>query len=133
MDSGIDQQEQAAFFEFVTVGPTLPDGLAKDVMAAVAADQERLSTAWNADPRSAPDGLDQAAAILAKFPVAEARTFAAVLIIIGSNVALASGGGLLGRGPLGIMEQGALAGIAQRFGVSVEDAQQLLRGDAAKG
>lgn len=134
MDSGIDERERQAFFDFVRSGPKLPDGVASDVMASIASDLDGISQAWDADPRSLPDGLDQTAVLLAKLPFAEARTFAAVLMVIALNVARASGGGgLFSRGPIGIMERGALSGMAQRFKITAEEAERLLSETHAQG
>ncbi|MEP7378518.1 MAG: hypothetical protein ABI725_03050 [Chloroflexota bacterium] len=126
MDSGIDPAEQQALLAFLASGAPSSDGLAKDVFASVASDFNGLGAAWNADSRSAPDGLDQTAAIVARLPPTERRAFAAVLIGLATNVANASGGGgFLNRGPMGMMEKAAIAGMLQRFGVTAEEIKDL--------
>jgi hypothetical protein len=120
IDGHIDQPERDAFDQVVAGAAPPGCELGALVMAEIRADLAGIVTAWNADPRSAPDGIRETVAILGRLPAAEATGFGAMLMEIGVRVAQASGGGIAG-GRIGIREGAALRGIAAMLGTGPVD------------
>jgi hypothetical protein len=126
IDSHIDAKERDAFRDFVEHA-TEPEGtLGAIVLNELRAEFDGAVSTWNADLRSAPDGLKEAAAILLKVAPTDATPFGSMLMEIGVRVAGASGGGMF-AGPIGMRERIALRGMAAVLGVDPAQAEQSAR------
>ncbi|MCI0437291.1 MAG: hypothetical protein L0271_27195 [Gemmatimonadetes bacterium] len=120
-DKNIDAKELEALAKEIQEAPLYKDPLVRELLMSVGADLSNLMTRYQADSRNVMVGLQDVAALLKRKASAEnADNFKKSLLLIGGNVAKASGGGLFKRDPVSDEEKKALLMIAMWLDLKLE-------------
>lgn len=120
-DGSIDKKEIAALAKELQEAVLFKEPLARDVLLSVATNFADVMSQYQADSRNAVTGLRDVADLLDKKASSQqADNFKKAVLLIGRNVAEASGGGLLGLGKkMSDQETSALALAAVTLRVSL--------------
>jgi hypothetical protein len=120
-DRNIDEKEIQALAKELQEAVLFKEPLVRDVLYSVASDFSNVMLQYKKDSRDTIVGLREAAGILDKKATSQqARNFKGAMLLIGRNVAGASGGGLLGLGSkISDEEKAALVLVAAALGVSL--------------
>jgi len=113
-DKNIDPKELEALAKEIQEAPLYKDELVREVLLSVGMDLSNLMTQYQADSRNVMVGLQDVAALLKRKASAEnGENFKKSLLLIGGNVAKASGGGgIFRRDPISDEEKKALVMVA---------------------
>lgn len=90
-DGKVDQNESAAFRLAMDNIGDIKGQLGREVAYTVTSDSDSIYAAWQADPRTAADGLKAAAAIVDRTPGDESNRYKGLLVWLAIKVAAASG------------------------------------------
>jgi hypothetical protein len=120
-DRKIDEKEIQALAKELQEAILFKEPLVRDVLLSVASDFSNVMLRYKKDSRDTIGGLREAASILdRKATPQQARNFKGAMLLIGRNVAEASGGGLLGLGSkMSDEEKTAFVLVAAALGVSL--------------
>lgn len=120
-DKTIDKKEVEAFTKAIQDAPLYKEPLVREVLMSVVIGFDSVMKEYNSDSRGVISGLGDTASVLDKKADPEqANNFKKALLLIGSEVAKASGGGgILKRDPVSGEERTALAWIALSLKVSL--------------
>ena len=98
-DRNIDKKEIEALAKELQEAILYKEPLVRDVLVSVATDFSNIMSQYKTDPRNVTTGLQDVADLLdKKVTPQQAQNFKKAMLLIGRNVAEASGGGLLGMG-----------------------------------
>jgi hypothetical protein len=98
-DRNIDKKEIEALAKELQEAILYKEPLVRDVLVSVATDFSNIMSQYKADSRNVTTGLQDVADLLdKKVTQQQAQNFKRAMLLIGRNVAEASGGGLFGRG-----------------------------------
>lgn len=119
-DQNIDQKEVEALAKEIRDAPLYKEPLVREVMISVACDFSSVMEHYKADSRTVIAGLRDVKEVLSKQANAEqANNFKGAMLLIGRNVARASGGGIFHRDPVSNEEKTALVIVATTLEVSL--------------
>lgn len=118
-DRTIDQKEVEALSTEIMDAPRFKEPLVREVLMSVAIDLVNIMEAYKRDTRDLMSGLRDVGNLLdRKVPKQQGEAFKRAMIFIGSNVAKASGGGILQRDPVSTEEKTALVMAAMALGIT---------------
>jgi len=98
IDNNIDDKEKTALAKALMESALFKNDLAREVLSSLAVGIAKVMPAWAADSRTAIDGLAEVADLLDAKAKNDAEGFKRSLLLIGRNIAEASGGGIFGLG-----------------------------------
>jgi len=110
IDNIIDREEAGALAKELSEAIRYKNPLAREVMSSVGADLQGVMQAYTADGRELLSGLGQVADLLDEKAPDQAEDFKKSMMMVGLNVARASGGGVF-RDPVSNEEKVALAAV----------------------
>ncbi len=119
-DGDVDVKELTAFVKELQEANAYKEPLVREILISLQADFQGVMEDFKADDRSILDGLQEAGRVLDENVGAQqARNFKLAMLLIGKNVAEASGGGLFGMGErVSNQEKKAIVLVAAALGVS---------------
>jgi hypothetical protein len=119
-DQKIDEKEVEALTKEIKDAPLYKEPLVREILISLAFDLVNVMEQYKRDSRDVMSGLRDVASVLDKKATPEeANHFKRALLLIGGNVAKASGGGgILRRDPMSAEEKTALVMVALSLGVS---------------
>ena len=121
-EGGIDDKEKGALAKELAEAPLFKEALVREVLSSLAGDLANQLRAYGADTRDVLKGLGDVADVLDRRATPEeAKNFKNAMLLIGRNVAQASGGGFLGTGDkVSDHEKAAFVLVAAAMRVKVE-------------
>ena len=114
IDGKIDEKEAAALLKELYEAGLYKSDLAREIFGSVAGNLSALHAPFRADGRNLVDGLRQVKDILAKYCTPkDANDYKQALVLLGKNIASASGGGGIfkKKSPISDKEMAALVAI----------------------
>jgi hypothetical protein len=119
-DQNIDQKEAEALAKEIADAPLYKEPLVREIMISLASDFSGVMGQYKADSRTVLAGLKDVKEVLGKQANPEqANNFKGAMLLIGRNVARASGGGIFHRDPVSNEEKTALVMIAATLEISL--------------
>ncbi|HEY4688703.1 MAG TPA: hypothetical protein VIK33_05280 [Anaerolineae bacterium] len=98
-DRSVDEKEVAALAKEIADWALYKEPLVQEILLSVALDLSNMMAQYRADSRNVMTGLSNVADVLdRKATVDQAKNFKGAMVLLGRNIAQASGGGLFGAG-----------------------------------
>ncbi len=120
IDRDIDAKEMTGLAKELSEAVLYKEPLVKEVLLSVAGDLANVFPAYQADSRDVLGGLSNAADILERKATSEqAEGFKRAMLLLGKNIAEASGGSFFRREKIGKEEQAALLGATAALRVAL--------------
>ena len=125
-DGTVDKKETAELLRVLQSAPLYDDPIIREVVGTIARDFGTVWPEYIADPRPIDVALDEVSSVLDNVLKPDrAKYFKMFLLFVARQIALASGGGLLGLGDkFSDEEKVAFMFVMAKLGVSTDDIQE---------